>query len=64
MSGCAAMAARIWAVAISPTEKVFVSAIGVSSTPSSFTWIRPTLLPKPLMTTAAAGTFSAKGSSG
>src|SRR5512143_2120687 len=62
MPGFAATAARICAVATVPTENVLVSAIGVSRTPSSPTWRSPTLLPKPLTTAAAAGTFSRKGS--
>ena len=54
VSGSAAMARRISALAQVPTAKVLVSRIGVSSTPSSLTCIRPTLLPKPFSTTAAA----------
>ena len=45
MPGLAAIALRICAVATVPTAKVLVSAIGVSSTPSSFSCSRPTLLP-------------------
>ena len=54
MSGLAAIARRISALAQVPTAKVLVSRIGVSSTPSSFTCIRPMLLPNPFSTTAAA----------
>lgn len=62
MPGLARMAARICACATAPTPKVLVSAIGVSSVPSSSTCTRPTLLPKPLITDAAAGTLSRNGS--
>src|ERR1035437_7601281 len=58
VSGLAAMHWRICAMTTAATEKVLVNAIGVSSRPSSATWTRPTLLPKPLSTTAAAGTRS------
>jgi hypothetical protein len=40
--------------------KVDVSRIGVSISPSSFTWVEPTTLPKALPTKTAPGTFSRK----
>ena len=58
--GLEPMAWRICALATAPTANVLVSAMGVSSTPGSSTWIRPQLLPKPLGTVAAAGTLFAK----
>src|ERR1700756_2931508 len=42
------------------TLKVDVSRIGVSISPSSFTWVEPTTLPKALPTKTASGTFSRK----
>ncbi len=41
-------------------DSVPVSAIGVSSVPSSRSWVTPVSLPKPLATNTAAGTFSWK----
>ena len=54
ISGSARSARRISAFAQVPTPNVLVSRIGVSSQPSSFTCISPTLLPNPFSTCAAA----------
>ena len=43
------------------TQSVQVSRIGVSSSPSSRTWVTPTSFPKPLPTWSAAGTRSRNG---
>ena len=58
ISGWAATACWISAWTKAPTEKVLVSAMGVSSTPSSWTWTSPVLFPKPFTTETAAGTLS------
>ena len=47
-----------------PTFSVLVRAMGVSRAPSSSTWIKPWLLPKPFHTKAAAVSFSVKGLAG
>lgn len=57
VSGLASMHWRICAWAMALTEKVLVNAIGVSSCPNSANCTRPTLLPKPLITAAPAGTL-------
>ena len=41
-----------------PTDKVLVRTIGVSSVPSSCTWVDPASLPKALPTNTAAATLS------
>ena len=55
MSGLASIHSAIASAAFH-THSVQVSRIGVSSSPSSLTWVLPTNLPKPLPTCTAAGT--------
>ena len=59
MPGCASSQPTI-ASAARQTHSVQVSRIGVSSSPSSATWVTPSSLPKPLPTWMAAGTRSRK----
>ena len=58
MSGQRSSIYRTSAVDTVPTLRVLVKRMGVSRVPSSSIWTRPVVLPKPLMTWAAAGTFS------
>ena len=58
MSGHSASIWRTRASYTVPTLRVLVNRMGVSKVPSSWIWTRPVVLPKPLMTWAAAGTFS------
>ena len=60
ISGFCSSIYRVSAFSAVPTPKVLVIRIGVSILPSSSIWIKPALLPNPLMTETAAGTFSLK----
>src|SRR5699024_3561913 len=64
MSGQRSSIYRTSAVDTVPTLRVLVKRMGVSRVPSSSIWTRPVVLPKPLMTWAAAGTGSCKVSPG
>ena len=60
MSGFPSSMYRVSASQAVPTLRVLVRRMGVSMVPSSWIWMRPTLLPKPLMTDTPAITLSWK----